>query len=132
MSSGWLTLTIVVAVVVVAFGVQVAARQLQRFPVDTRFPGALVDISRKTSWVVRPVELEHLNSIVTESLSSEAVARSKLQPLLDELGEAAPRRLSKSRAAEARRLAGRRARSRRLEERLDELEHAWGLTDSSE
>ncbi len=131
MSSAWLTVTIVVAAIAIAFAVQVSARQLQRFPVDSRFPGALVDITRRTSWVVRPVELEHLNSVVTESLSSEAVARSKLQPMLDELADAAPRRLSKAKPGEASRLAGRRARSRRLEERLDDLERAWGIGEDN-
>ena len=129
MNSTFLVITIVAAVVFVAFGVQVTARQLQRFPVDSRRPGALVDVSRESTWVVRPVELEQMNAVVTESLSSEAVARSKLWPLLDELGDDAPASIGFPTAA-ASRTGARRARSRRLDERLDDLERAWGLLDS--
>ena len=129
MNSTLFVLTIVAAVVFVAFGVQVSARQLQRFPVDSRRPGALIDVSRESTWVVRPVELEQANSIVTESLLSEAVARSKLWPLLDELGHDAPASIRSSTAAAGSLTSARRARTRRLDERLDDLERAWGLQD---
>lgn len=130
MSDGVLVLSIVAAVVFVAFAVQATARQLQRHPVDSRRAGALIDTTRRTSWVVRPVELEQLNSIVAESMSSEAVARSKLWPLMDEIEQAAPSRPIATAAAEragGRQLGGKRSRGRRLDDRLTELEAAWGL-----
>ena len=129
MNSTMLVITLVAAVVFVAFGIQVTARQIQRFPFDTRRPGALIDISRESTWVVNPVELEQLNSIVTESFSSEAVARTKLWPLLDELAHDAPLSIRPTTGSAGSRTGARRARSRQLDERLDELERAWGLSD---
>lgn len=126
MSSGLLVVAIVAAALFVAVGVQVSARQLQRFPVDSKMPGLLVDVSKRTSFVVRPAELEQLNAVVAESLSSEAVARSKLWPLLAELERDAPRPLTTTVGAAPTR-ARRHGRSRQLDQRLAELEEAWGL-----
>lgn len=128
MSGGTLVLAIVLAVVFAAVAVQVTARHLQRYPVDTRRNGSLLETTRETSWVVRPAELDQLTAIVSESLSSEAVARSKLRPLLDELERSAPRRSSSSDAAPASR-SNRRSRARFIEDRVTDLESAWGIDD---
>ncbi|MDH3680188.1 MAG: hypothetical protein OEV40_09610 [Acidimicrobiia bacterium] len=126
MSSGVLVVTIVAAVLFVAFGVQVTTRQLQRFPVDSRRPGLLVDVTKRTSFVVRPAELEQLTAIVAESLSSEAVARAKLWPLLAQLERDAPHSAARGRHAGPTQTR-RRGRSRQLDQRLADLEEAWGL-----
>lgn len=127
MSSGLLVAAIVVAALFVAFAVQVTARQLQRYPVDSRPPGLLIDVTRRTSFVVRPAELDQLHAIVSESLASDAVARTRLWPLLAELERDAPRPVGPV-PGEAGSPAGRRrGRSRQLEQRLWELERAWGL-----
>ncbi|MGI9615263.1 MAG: hypothetical protein ACR2QO_20295 [Acidimicrobiales bacterium] len=128
MSGGALVLPIVLAVVFAAVAVQVTARHLQRYPVDTRRNGSLLETTRETSWVVRPAELDQLTAIVSESLSSEAVARSKLHPLLDELERSAPHRGSTSRASAANR-SNRRNRARYIDDRLADLESAWGIDD---
>lgn len=132
-----LVLAIVVAVVLIAVGLQVTSRQLQRFGVDSRQPGPLIDTTRRDRWVVRPLELDQLNLVVAESLSSQAVARSKLEPILDRLEAAAPPSPTVDRPTAAgavvdggaggRLQTRRRSRSRRLDDRLARLELAWGL-----
>jgi hypothetical protein len=129
MSGGWLVLAIVGAVLFVAFAVQVTARQLQRYPVDHRRAGPLVEISKETTWVVRPVEAEQLNSIVSESLSSDAVARSKLWPMLDELERSAPAGRGEHAGSTPTGSGRRRGRLQFLNDRIAALESAWGIDD---
>ncbi len=126
--TGGFVVAIVVAVLLVAVAVQVTARHLQRFPLDQRRSGSLFETTRETVWVLRPAELEQLVSIVGESLTSEAVGRSKLHPLLDELERAAPKGASSVAAASTTR-RDRRNRGRAIEERLAALEKAWGIDD---
>ena len=127
--SPWLVVLIIAAVVLVGLGLQVSAHQIQRFPVDNRAPGSLVDTRRSRSFTMRPSELEQLHSIVAESLSSEAVADAKLYPMLAQLEADAPGRTgTEERAASAG--GRRRSRARGLTRRLVQLEHRWGVTDS--
>ena len=124
-----LVIAIVAAVLFVALAVQVTARNLQRYPVDARSAGSLVDTSAETSMVVRPVEFEQLAAVVAESLSSEAVARSKLWPLLDELERAAPPSRYRRQGSPPEPTGRRRDRRRILEDRIAALESAWGIDD---
>jgi hypothetical protein len=114
---------VVVALVGVMVGVQVSANQLQRFPVDTRNAGSLLDVTRHSAFTVRPAELDKLTAIVEESLASGTVARAKLGPLLDELGRLAPDTQGRPAPPPGR---GRRARTRWLDEELTALERRWG------
>lgn len=129
MTSSGIVMAIVVAVLVVAVAVQLTARHLQRFPVDPRRNGTLFETTRETKWVLRPAELEQLGLIVSESLSSDAVARSKLHPLLDELERAAPGRGDRSTTGAPSTRRHRRDRGRAIEARLAALEAAWGIDD---
>lgn len=119
-----LVVFVVAALGLVTFGIQVSARQIQRFPVDGRSPGSLIEASRNRRFVVRPSELEQLRSIVAESLSSEAVAASKLRPLLARLDAEAP---NPRQAETAPGSSRRRSRIRLLEQELTELERRWDL-----
>lgn len=113
---------VIAAIVVIVVGVQLTARQMQHYPVNSRGAGSLIDTTRERTLRVTPVELETMRSVVTESLSSQAVAASKLEPLLDELLDNAP---GTSNADAAERRTGRRARSRQLDVVLTSLEEAW-------
>ncbi len=120
--SSFLIVLIVLAAVLVVVGIQVSASQIQRFPVDNRNPGPIISTKRHDAFVVRPTELEYFHAIVAESMSSEAVARTKLRPLLDELNRAAP---GSNQSAPAPKGFGRRGRQRALEHELDQLEARW-------
>ena len=117
-----LVLAVVGALLVIAVGLQVTANQIQKFPVDTRNAGTLVDTIRRNALAVRPAEFDRLTSIVEESLSSEAVARSKLVPLIEELKRQAPTPASTVSGPTRR---GRRSRARWLADELSELEERW-------
>jgi hypothetical protein len=129
LSGGVLVAAIVAALLFLAVAVQITARQLQRYPLDSRRPGPLIDTSRETTWVVRPVELEQLNSIVAESLSSEAVARAKLVPMLDELERATPAGRDSSTIPATSDTGKRRSRTRLFEDRIGALESKWEIDD---
>ncbi|MCP4222366.1 MAG: hypothetical protein GY773_03390 [Actinomycetia bacterium] len=122
-----LVVLIVVAAILIMVGIQVSATQIQRFPVDNRNPGPVINTTRQNTFVVRPAELEHLHSIVAESLSSEAIARVKLRPLLDELDRMAP---GPNQSGPPRTGYGRRGRPRALEHDLDQLEARWDTPSS--
>lgn len=119
-----LVVLVVAAVGLVAFGIQVSARQIQHVPVDSRSPGSLIETSRSHRFTVRPSELEHLRSLVTESLASEAVAVAKLRPLLARLEAEAPNPRRPVAALES---ARRRPQMHWLEQELAELEQQWDL-----
>lgn len=127
--NGWLVLLVVGAAVLVVVGVQITARQIQQFPVDVRNPGSLFETSRARRFTRRPAELSQLYSIVTESLSSDAVAGSKLRPLLDDLRTHAPNDTMAAKAAPPTRR--RRSRGLWLEGELADLEARWGIVDGS-
>lgn len=116
---------VVASIALIGLGMQVSARQIQRFPVDNRNPGPLIDSTTDRRFVVRPAELEQLHSVVEESLASEAVAASKLRPLLRRLDAEAPLKRTKTGDQKS---AGRRSRTRLLEQELADLEQRWGLT----
>ncbi len=118
---------IVVAAVLVMVGIQVSATQIQRFPVDNRNPGPVINTTRQNAFVVSPAELEHLHSIVAESLSSETVARAKLRPLLDQPNRVAP---GSNQSGPPPGGYGRRGRQRALEHDLDQLEARWDTPSS--
>lgn len=121
-----ITIGVVVALMLVAGGVQACSRYLGRFPLDARSPGPIIQAARSSQFVVRPAELEVMERTVAESLASEAVARSKLDPILDALHAEAPHPppagFSRSRAA-----AGDRTRS--LHAELSALEARWRIDD---
>ncbi|MGF1599653.1 MAG: hypothetical protein ACFCVK_22525 [Acidimicrobiales bacterium] len=119
-------LAVVAALVVVAVGIQVAARQLQETTVDGRSAGGLVERSTTRSATALPAELAELRSIVAESVVSDAVARTKLRPLLAALGPASPAQ-PVERLAEAGWAGGRRTRIGRIDAEVTALERAWGL-----
>lgn len=98
-------------------------RQLQ---VDARRPGALVDRPDQRAAVVRPPELEVMERLVADSITSEATAERQLRPVLAELGRQAP--------------GGRvtvdpppgRDRRRWIGESIVALELGWGISPDAE
>ncbi|MEM8922955.1 MAG: hypothetical protein AAGD35_05590 [Actinomycetota bacterium] len=123
------------AALLLALGVQVVSSDLQRFGVDTRPPGPIVESTRTGRFVARPAELDTIRSIVEESLVSPTVTEAKLGPLLQRLDENAPRRRSpdagsdiesEHRPRSMRPMRG-RGRAATLRAALDDLEHRWGL-----
>lgn len=126
--SGGLIILVLIAVALVALGLQVLSRHMQRSSVDARRADPLIDVSRTTSMNVRPAELHQLVDIVSNSLISEASRRTELQPILDSLGAAAPKTIK----------AGGRLRSRtkshrthQIEAAIAELEDRW-LSDEAD
>ena len=51
--SSWVIVLVVAAIGLVAFGLQVLSRQIQRFPVDVRRPDPLIDVTRSKSLTMR-------------------------------------------------------------------------------
>jgi len=127
--SSTLILLVVASVVIIVVGIQVSARQIQQFPVDGRGAGTLLATSRERTFTLQPIELERLQAVVSESLSSETVARAKLWPLLDELERSAPSATTTSLPKQGQ---GRRSRTKHLEARLAALEARWGLDTGSD
>lgn len=123
--NGLMIILIVCSVVFVAFGLQLLSRQIQRFPVDVRRPDPLIDVTSTKSVTVRPAELHQLIGIISDSLISDASARSELQPILNELG-ATGSSVGGQRAGR-----GRNKRWQRIDRSLAELEQIWGLDDQS-
>jgi len=97
-------------------------RQLQ---VDARRPGALIDRPDSRAAVVRPPELEVMERLVGDSITSEATAERQLGPVLAQLGRQAP---GGRVAVEP--VPG-RDRRRWIGEAIAALEAAWGLTPES-
>ncbi|MGI9597737.1 MAG: hypothetical protein ACR2QK_16355 [Acidimicrobiales bacterium] len=119
--SAFIVILIVAAILFVAFGLQVLSRQVQRFPVDVRRPDPLIDVTSTKAVTVRPAELHQLMGIVSNSLISDAAARSELQPILDGLGADADLRGRSGR--------GRNRRRQRIDRSISELETLWGIAD---
>ncbi len=138
------------AAIVIVLGIQALIAQLRDHGLDARSPGSLFDTTNHQTWVARSAELETLTAVVSESMSSEGVARTKLWPLLDDLatapgpgdqrrdqyggtrsvgdGPRLPTRPGGGRRRESRR---RRDRRRELSDTLDELEARWGVGSHS-
>ena len=123
---------VLVAVGVTAVGLQIVSRLVQRYSIDARRPDPLIDISGSRRYAARPPELERLTGILADSLSSDRIAASHLRPLLESLAADAPRS-SRTRGGSTDRSADgspRRLRKRYLlDQRLDELEEAWGVVE---
>ncbi len=122
--SGPLVVLVVVAIGFVALGLQVLSRELQRYPVDVRRPDPLIDVSRSTSMSLRPAELHHLTGIVADAILSDASAQAGLQPILDDLGAAAP-----SAPRPPAPLRRRSTRAQAIDRAIGELEARWGLDE---
>lgn len=122
-----ITIGVVVSLLLVAGGVQACSRYLGRFPLDARSPGPIIQSIRSSQFVVRPAELEVMERTVAESLASEAVARSKLDPLLDALHADAPHPLPDGRSQLR---SGPGDRSRPLASELRDLESRWRIHDA--
>ncbi len=108
------------ALILVALGVQVLARYLQRFGTDLRRPGPLVELRRTYLPTLQPADFEHLEGLVADGLVSDAHLDRQLLPLLRELGSNAPG------GAVAVERPGRRGRAAWLDDTLTRLEDAWG------
>ncbi len=122
-----IVLTSLGAVALLVLGLQVLSRQLQRFPLDHRNPGPLVETSRRRAFVHRPADLDRLHAVVAEARSSPAVAAAKLEPILAELEATAPGDRRPASATDGTRRPRRRADP--LAGRLAELERRWGVDD---
>lgn len=124
---------VLLALVVTAVGLQVVSRIVQRYSLDARRPDPLIEVTGTKRYAARPPELERLTGIVADSLSSERIAQSHLGPLLESLEADAPRS-SRSPSPGGDRSADGSSRQLRkryqLDQRLDELEAAWGIVDT--
>lgn len=120
-------LAVIAAVLTVALGLQVLSRRIQRYPLDGRRPDLLIDVASTRRSPARPPELAHLTNTVADAMSSPAVARAELQPVLDELAAAAP--MPDRAVVRRRRRPSRRSGDPTLETAIEDLELAWGLLD---
>lgn len=127
--SGELSIFVVIAIVVVAIGLQIIARQLQRYPAYSSRADPLIEVTRSKSVNARPAELHQLVGVIAKSLLSDASERAELQPILDELHNTGPGSPASTGDSNTRRrgLKSRGKRARRIEEAIAELESDWGL-----
>ncbi|MDA3040515.1 MAG: hypothetical protein O3C27_13500 [Actinomycetota bacterium] len=109
------------ALLVIAIGVQVLARYVQRFGTDHRQPGPLIELRRMQLPTLQPADFEELEGIVSDGLVSDSHLDRQLLPLLRRLGATAPG------GALAIERPGRRGRAAWLDDSLTRLERAWGL-----
>ena len=111
------------AVATLVAGLQITAGQLQRFGLDNRSPGPIIESRRTRRFVVSPPELDQLRAEVEESLASEAVAEIKLRPVLSRLRASAPNQDS----AMSDRPQSTKQTGLWLERELMDLERRWGV-----
>ncbi len=109
------------ALLLVALGVQVLARYVQRFGTDLRPPGPLVELRRTHLPTLQPADFEQLEGLVADGLVSDAHLDRQLLPMLRELGTNAPG------GPVAVERPSRRGRAAWLDETITRLEQAWGL-----
>ncbi|MEZ5407463.1 MAG: hypothetical protein R2761_05510 [Acidimicrobiales bacterium] len=119
--SSTLLLAVVLGQVVLALAGLALSGLIRHLQVDARRPGGLIDRPDQRAAVVRPPELEAMERLVGDSITSEATAQRQLGPVLAELGRQAP--------------GGRvtvepppgRDRRRWVAQTLTALEAAWGV-----
>ncbi len=97
-------------------------RQLQ---VDARRPGALIDRADGRVAMIQPPELEAMERLVAESITSEASAEFQLVPVLVQLACDAPGELVTVAPPG-------RERRRWITKNLAALEQAWGLATAAD
>ncbi len=120
--SSTLLLALVVGQVALALGGLALSGLIRRLQVDARRPGALVDRPDQRAAMVRTPELEMMERLVADSITSAATAQRELGPLLAELGRQAP---GGRVAVEP---APNRDRRRWIAESIADLERGWGLS----
>ncbi len=124
--SSTLLLAVVLGQVALALAGLALSGLIRQLQVDARRPGALVDRPDQRAAVVRPPELEVMERLVADSITSEATAERQLGPLLAQLGRRAP--------------GGRvavdpppgRDRRRWVGESIVALERGWGISPDAE
>ena len=116
-----IVLTICLASLVIAMGVQVLARFVQRHGTDLRAAGPLVELRRTHVPTIQPADFDRLEGIVADGLLSDAHFDRHLFPLLVDLASRAPG------GSYPLVRPGRRGRAFWLERTLTELESAWGI-----
>ncbi|MDH4075819.1 MAG: hypothetical protein OEY41_01990 [Acidimicrobiia bacterium] len=124
--SSTLLLAVVLGQVVLALAGLALSGLVRQLQVDARRPGALIERPDSRAAVVRPPELEAMQRLVGDSITSEATAERQLGPVLAQLARQAP--------------GGRvtvepppgRDRRRWIAETLAALEAGWGITADTE
>lgn len=119
--SSTLLLALVLGQVALALAGLALSGLIRQLQVDARRPGALVDRPDQRAAVVRPPELEVMERLVADSITSEATAQRQLEPLLAQLGRHAPGGRVAVEPAPG------RDRRRWIAESLITLEDAWGI-----
>lgn len=112
---------VILAMLCIAFGIQVLARYVQRHGTDLRSPGPLIELRRTEVPTIQPADFDRLEGLVSDGLTSESYLNRELLPLLRSLAAEAPRH---SMTIET---PGRLGRAAWLSRTLDELEAAWGI-----
>lgn len=119
--SSTLLLAVVLGQVALALAGLALSGLVRQLQVDARRPGALIDRPDQRAAVVRPPELEVMERLVGDSITSEATAERQLGPLLAQLGRQAPGGRVTVEPAPG------RDRRRWIAESLMTLEDAWGI-----
>lgn len=119
--SSTLLLALVLGQVALALAGLALSGLIRQLQVDARRPGALIDRPDQRAVVVRPPELEVMERLVGDSITSEATAQRQLGPLLAQLGRQAPGGRVTVEPAPG------RDRRRWIAESLITLEDAWGI-----
>lgn len=115
----------VAAGLVVATGLQLLARLVQHVSADHRPPGRLIELSRRQRPTIQPLDLDVLESMVSDGLLSDSHLDRNLLPFLDRLAAGSPG------PAVTIGRPGRRQRSRWLADAIDQLEASWGVADEA-
>ena len=119
--SSILLLAVVLGQVVLALAGLALSGLIRQLQVDARRPGALIDRPDSRAAVVRPPELEAMERLVGDSITSEATAERQLGPVLAQLGRQAPGGRVTVEPAPG------RDRRRWIGESIVALERAWGI-----
>lgn len=120
--SSTLLLAVVLGQVALALAGLALSGLIRHLQVDARRPGALIDRPDLRAAVVRPPELEAMERLVGDSITSEATAERQLGPVLAQLGRQAPGHRVTVDPAPG------RDRRRWIAQSLGTLEQAWGIT----
>lgn len=110
-----------VALLLLAFGVQVLARYVQHLGTDLRSPGPLVELRRTSVPTIQPADFDRLEGIVADGLLSDAHLDRRLLPLLRDLAQRSP---GEPVIVERPR---RRGRGSWLDQTLTDLEASWDV-----